>query len=182
MQELEPIQEPPGPQRLILESSQSSMARRVNSGENLLLLGSKSQSMRTPRRVRMMSSPTGTLSQKGFWGMSHSSKFDTNSSDDDVSINGEEKIKGVKCEYADIHDPECWEELEMDKAFMVISTMKGARHAEKVSDCNGTYHFVHIFWMYALHAIILLLYFFSFLMPLFNHLLHAVNVEMAKQT
>lgn len=182
MQELEPIQEPPGPQRLILESSQSSMARRVNSGENLLLLGSKSQSMRTPRRVRMMSSPTGTLSQKGFWGMSHSSKFDTNSSDDDVSINGEEKIKGVKCEYADIHDPECWEELEMDKAFMVISTMKGARHAEKVSDCNGTYHFVHIFWMYALHVIILLLYFFSFLMPLFNHLLHAVNVEMAKQT
>ena len=40
-------------------------------------------------------------------------------------------IKGVKCEYADIHDPECWEELEMDQAFMLVCTMKGARHAEK---------------------------------------------------
>jgi len=43
----------------------------------------------------------------------------------------ENDIKGVKCEYADIHDPECWEELEMDQAFMVVCTMKGARHAEK---------------------------------------------------
>jgi len=41
------------------------------------------------------------------------------------------EIKGVSCEYADIHDPECWEELEMDQAFMLICTMKGARHAEK---------------------------------------------------
>lgn len=46
--------------------------------------------------------------------------------------NGTESgIKGVKCEYADVHDPECWEELEMDQAFMLVCTMKGARHAEK---------------------------------------------------
>lgn len=32
---------------------------------------------------------------------------------------------------ADIHDPECWEELEMDQAFMIVCTIKGARHAEK---------------------------------------------------
>lgn len=44
---------------------------------------------------------------------------------------GVERINGVKCMYADIHDPECWEELEMDQAFMLVSTMKGARHAEK---------------------------------------------------
>ena len=40
-------------------------------------------------------------------------------------------LKGVQCVYADIHDPESWEELEMDEAFMIICTMKGARHAEK---------------------------------------------------
>ena len=39
--------------------------------------------------------------------------------------------RGVHCEYADIHDPECWEELEMDQAFMIVCTIKGARHAEK---------------------------------------------------
>jgi len=43
----------------------------------------------------------------------------------------ESEIKGVKCEYADIHDPECWEALEMDQAFMVVCTMKGALHVEK---------------------------------------------------
>ena len=37
----------------------------------------------------------------------------------------------VECVYADIHDPESWEELEMDEAFMIVCTMKGARHAEK---------------------------------------------------
>ena len=47
------------------------------------------------------------------------------------SVHEEEQIKGVTCEYADIHDPECWEELEMDQAFMLVVTMKGARHAEK---------------------------------------------------
>ena len=62
--------------------------------------------------------------------MSHSNSFDTDSNNGD-STSGEENIKGVKCEYADIHDPECWEELEMDSAYMIISTMKGARHAEK---------------------------------------------------
>ncbi len=41
------------------------------------------------------------------------------------------RLKGVHCVYADIHDPESWDELEMDEAFMVICTMKGARHAEK---------------------------------------------------
>ena len=40
-------------------------------------------------------------------------------------------LRGVQCCYADIHDPECWEELEMDEAFMIFSTMRGARHAEK---------------------------------------------------
>ena len=41
------------------------------------------------------------------------------------------RLRGVQCCYADIHDPECWEELEMDEAFMIFSTMRGARHAEK---------------------------------------------------
>mmetsp|Transcript_36878 Transcript_36878/g.79639 ORF Transcript_36878/g.79639 Transcript_36878/m.79639 type:complete len:1203 (-) Transcript_36878:573-4181(-) len=109
-------------------STESSLPKRVSSGGNLQRLGAKSQSTRTPRRVRMMSSTTGSIGQKGFWGMSHSNSNEPNNND---SISGEEKIKGVKCEYADIHDPECWEELEMDKAFMIISTMKGARHAEK---------------------------------------------------
>lgn len=44
---------------------------------------------------------------------------------------GLKDVKGVACEYADVHDPECWEELEMDRAFMLVFTMKGARHAEK---------------------------------------------------
>merc|ERR1711871_306114 len=40
-------------------------------------------------------------------------------------------LRGVVCEYADIHDPESWEELEIDQAFMVVCTMTGAHHAEK---------------------------------------------------
>ena len=42
-----------------------------------------------------------------------------------------QQLRGVSSVYADIHDPECWEELEMAEAFMIICTMKGARHAEK---------------------------------------------------
>ena len=45
--------------------------------------------------------------------------------------NDDGPLKGVECVYADIHDPESWEELEMDEAFMIVCTMKGARHAEK---------------------------------------------------
>jgi len=41
------------------------------------------------------------------------------------------ELRGVTCDYADIHDPESWEELEMDQAFMVVCCMKGAHHAEK---------------------------------------------------
>lgn len=40
-------------------------------------------------------------------------------------------IRGVKTEYADIHDPECWEETGMDEAFLVVCTDQGARDAEK---------------------------------------------------
>ena len=39
------------------------------------------------------------------------------------------KLRGVKCEYADVHDPEAWEETEMDEAFMVFGAMHGAQHA-----------------------------------------------------
>ena len=125
------VQEPPSPQGVKISGViQSSLPQRVSSGENLQQLGAKSQSPRIPRRKRMMSSTTGSVGQKGFWGMSHSNSSDNDSNDGD-SVSGEEKIKGVKCEYADIHDPECWEELEMDQAFKIISTMKGARHAEK---------------------------------------------------
>jgi hypothetical protein len=41
------------------------------------------------------------------------------------------QLRGVHCEYADVHDPESWEHLEMDGAFMVVSCMVGAHHAEK---------------------------------------------------
>jgi Kef-type K+ transport system membrane component KefB len=41
------------------------------------------------------------------------------------------ELLGVTCDYADIHDPESWEELEMDQAFMIVCTMKGAHHAEQ---------------------------------------------------
>eukprot|EP00584_Thalassiosira_punctigera_P009361 CAMPEP_0172539054 /NCGR_PEP_ID=MMETSP1067-20121228/10331_1 /TAXON_ID=265564 ORGANISM="Thalassiosira punctigera, Strain Tpunct2005C2" /NCGR_SAMPLE_ID=MMETSP1067 /ASSEMBLY_ACC=CAM_ASM_000444 /LENGTH=1059 /DNA_ID=CAMNT_0013324677 /DNA_START=41 /DNA_END=3220 /DNA_ORIENTATION=- len=97
--------------------------RRVRSGGNLQRLGTMKQQA-SPRRVRMMSLPSGSVGGNGFF-LSHSSSYDSDGND------GEEKIKGVKCEYADIHDPECWEELEMDHAFMVVCTIKGARHAEK---------------------------------------------------
>lgn len=40
-------------------------------------------------------------------------------------------LKGVSCEYADIHDPESWEELGMDQAFLLVCTMPSAQHAEK---------------------------------------------------
>ena len=58
---------------------------------------------------------------------------ENNNNDDENSITAEDQTlkRGVHCEYADIHDPECWEELEMDEAFMIVCTMKGARHAEK---------------------------------------------------
>lgn len=39
------------------------------------------------------------------------------------------KLCEVHTEYADIHDPEAWEETEMDEAFMIISCMKGTEHA-----------------------------------------------------
>ena len=41
------------------------------------------------------------------------------------------RLNGVTCEYADIHDPESWEELGMDQAFMLVCTMPSAHHAEK---------------------------------------------------
>jgi hypothetical protein len=58
------------------------------------------------------------------------------SSSTDTSVNDSSSptlsvLRGVACVYADIHDPECWEELEMDEAFVIVCTMKGARHAEK---------------------------------------------------
>jgi Kef-type K+ transport system membrane component KefB len=40
-------------------------------------------------------------------------------------------LRGVDCVYADVHDPESWEELEFDEAFMIVCCMKEARHAEK---------------------------------------------------
>jgi hypothetical protein len=43
----------------------------------------------------------------------------------------QKKLRGVVPVYADVHDPECWEELEMDEAFVIVCTMRGARHAEK---------------------------------------------------
>ena len=94
LQLLESIQEPPSPQRLQMGLS----TQRVRSGENRQLLGAKSQSTRAPRRVRMMSSTTGNISQIGFWGMSHSKPHSNSFDNDDTS--DEEKIKGVKCEYA----------------------------------------------------------------------------------
>ncbi len=41
----------------------------------------------------------------------------------------QQNLLGVKCEYADIHDPEAWEETEMDEAFMVVGCMHGVQHA-----------------------------------------------------
>lgn len=55
----------------------------------------------------------------------------TEKSPDPASAVDPSKLRGVACDYADIHDPESWEELEMDQAFMVVCTMKGAHHAEK---------------------------------------------------
>jgi len=72
------------------------------------------------RRMRSKSTPINHI-KEGFW--AEVSK--------DLDVNKEVEIKGVACEYADIHDPECWEELEMDKAFMVVCIKGGARHAEK---------------------------------------------------
>ena len=46
-------------------------------------------------------------------------------------ITDDSDIKGVKTEYADIHDPECWEECGMDEAFLIVCTDQGARDAEK---------------------------------------------------
>ena len=72
-----------------------------------------------------MSSPVigGGGSHKGFWA--------SQSASEDNRIADKREERGVKGEYADIHDPECWDELGMDEAFMVVCTMKGARHAEK---------------------------------------------------
>eukprot|EP00581_Thalassiosira_minuscula_P014508 CAMPEP_0183711958 /NCGR_PEP_ID=MMETSP0737-20130205/7271_1 /TAXON_ID=385413 /ORGANISM="Thalassiosira miniscula, Strain CCMP1093" /LENGTH=1045 /DNA_ID=CAMNT_0025940531 /DNA_START=202 /DNA_END=3342 /DNA_ORIENTATION=+ len=85
-------------------------------------------SRRRRTRIRSMSMPLQQIGGGGkpqeFWAPNLSE--DSNSDD-----GGEGDIKGVKCEYADIHDPECWEELQMDEAFMVVCTIKGARHAEK---------------------------------------------------
>ena len=61
------------------------------------------------RLGRIMSTPTGSVGRNGFWAL-QSSSFESDGND------SEEKIKGVKCEYADIHDPESWEELEIDHA------------------------------------------------------------------
>ncbi|EJK65287.1 hypothetical protein THAOC_13867, partial [Thalassiosira oceanica] len=47
------------------------------------------------------------------------------------NITDDSDIRGVKTEYADIHDPECWEETGMDEAFLVVCTDQGARDAEK---------------------------------------------------
>ncbi|EJK72765.1 hypothetical protein THAOC_05668 [Thalassiosira oceanica] len=47
------------------------------------------------------------------------------------NITDDSDIRGVKTEYADIHDPECWEEIGMDEAFLVVCTDQGARDAEK---------------------------------------------------
>ena len=105
-------------QDLELGPAQPTGPQRVRSGEYIQGITAKQQTRARPRRLRMMSAPAGSIGGKGFW----------DSGGDD---SGEEKIKGVKCEYADIHDPECWEELEMDRAFMLVCTIKGARHAEK---------------------------------------------------
>ena len=56
---------------------------------------------------------------------------DTNKTSSSSGSNSSPLLRGVQCCYADIHDPECWEELNMDEAFMIFSTMRGARHAEK---------------------------------------------------
>ncbi|KAL9187603.1 hypothetical protein ACHAXT_005981 [Thalassiosira profunda] len=78
-----------------------------------------------PTRLRTMSSPVigGGGSHKGFWA--------SQSASEDNGTAARREVRGVKGEYADIHDPECWDELGMDEAFMVVCTMKGARHAEK---------------------------------------------------
>ncbi|KAL7547994.1 hypothetical protein ACHAWF_011267, partial [Thalassiosira exigua] len=87
-----------------------------------------------PRRVRTMSTPVlqQSVDPNQFFWASHSSSSDNLQGlgkGGGKGLKGE--VKGVKCEYADVHDPECWEELEMDQAFMVVCTIKGARHAEK---------------------------------------------------
>merc|ERR1712183_808487 len=91
-------------------------------------------------RRHMMSMPAGSVG-RNVGGRQRSSSGNLKamrssfSGETDQSLsdgnNGEEQIKGVKCEYADIHDPESWEELEIDHAFMVVCTNKGAGHAEK---------------------------------------------------
>lgn len=48
-----------------------------------------------------------------------------------AKITSEDDILGVKTEYADLHDPECWEEIGMDEAFLVVCADQGARDAEK---------------------------------------------------
>eukprot|EP00948_MAST-09A_sp_MAST-9A-sp1_P001563 g1563.t1 len=52
-------------------------------------------------------------------------------SSEDKNSDKRRRLKGVACRYADIHDPEMWEELDLDRAFMVICCMHGAHHAEK---------------------------------------------------
>lgn len=71
-----------------------------------------------PPRVRSLSIPEKAAS---FFGTAKTASNITDDCD----------IRGVKTEYADIHDPECWEETGMDEAFLVVCTDQGARDAEK---------------------------------------------------
>merc|ERR1712241_1099202 len=87
----------------------------------------KSRSLRRTRSMPILyTDDMGRQAKQEFWeGNAESDKQDSSSSNSE----GDE-VKGVTCQYADIHDPECWEELGMDKAFMLVCTM-GAMHAEK---------------------------------------------------
>ena len=93
-------------------------------------MGNDGNPRKSRRRLRTRSTPIHYTDHKGqeqaFWEQ-HAESINQDSS----SSSEGDGIKGVTCEYADIHDPECWEELGMDKAFMLVCTLKGARHAEK---------------------------------------------------
>jgi len=115
-----------------LASQSPGLPNTATSSDNLKGLASQpprlSNTRPQPPRKNVSIRPTSSSGNlKGLPLLLPSASTDSHSE----RANGEEKIRGVKSEYADIHDPECWEELEMDQAFMVVCTLQGAWHAEK---------------------------------------------------